>query len=633
MPDDAVELLAEWLTLRQVPRVLYLEDLSELDADSLEVLARAAEQHRLALVGLLDSGAALPSAFAGLVVHRHVVLPELTFEQAVALVRHMTSDQLEPMWAERLATRGLPTPLGVTQSLVEALDSASFLWTDSRVAPRVARDDVPEPQSAEVLLRRRLHFVELSDRLELDALAVLGGRAEQAQIAGLLTLAGRSVSNLEASLSYLERVGWVKLDARGTVSLTTRTHRAAIVSALSDRRFRALHQAAAAMLAESERPLGLASAALHAGLAGNVGKAALLARRAATTARSAGLEATASALESYADTGDLAALRERGLTGDQADAQNDEVSDQDDQFIDANLVPDAASAARVRSETLPAVAPPASDEAASSARVSVVSGNGGPVAPSFAAGTTAIDDAEQAAVAISDTPPANPVPAQGDERQGPRVDSESISQTDLEAMSADDIELEPQAGEPEGLTGVDLESRVGEALPGPGDPSRISPTLRVAGVPSDSESLMPERAALALQRGDPVTLDELARQLRGDAHTLLADRLDAMACLVRGQVGQALRQLRDAKARASRLSLSEQCRASLALSVAIAAAGRPNDALLEVLEGLSRARKGGDVRGERACAKFLAQLAQRAGHPHIAEAWTAISTPRSESAE
>ena len=154
---------------------------------------------------------------------------------------------------------------------------------------------------------------------------------------------------------------------------------------------------------------------------------------------------------------------------------------------------------------------------------------------------------------------------------------------------------------------------------------RAAPTLRVAGVPSN-DSLMPERASLALMRGDPVTLDQLARQLRMEAHNMLADRLDAMARLVRGNTGDALRRLRDAKHRARQLSLSEQCRASLALSVAIAAAGRSTDAMLEALEGLARARRGGDTRGERACAKFLAQLAQKAGQEPVALAWQNLST-------
>jgi hypothetical protein len=136
---------------------------------------------------------------------------------------------------------------------------------------------------------------------------------------------------------------------------------------------------------------------------------------------------------------------------------------------------------------------------------------------------------------------------------------------------------------------------------------------------------MPERAGEALRRGDPVTLDELAKQLRSEAHTVLADRLDAMASLVRGDVGEALRRLRVAKQQVAPTSASERCRASLALSLAIAAAGRPNDALLEVLEGLAQARRGGDARGQRACAKFLAQLAQRAGQLEAAESWQALS--------
>jgi hypothetical protein len=200
-----------------------------------------------------------------------------------------------------------------------------------------------------------------------------------------------------------------------------------------------------------------------------------------------------------------------------------------------------------------------------------------------------------------------------------------VPDSDLEAMSsADDSELKPASEEPEG----DIQAAGSDGLGVPGSEGngtpRALPTLRVAGVPSN-DSLMPERASLALQRGDPVTLDQLARQLRSEAHNMLADRLDAMASLVRGNTGDALRRLRDAKHRARQLSLSEQCRASLALSVAIAAAGRPTDALLETLEGLALARRGGDLRGERACAKFLAQLAHKAGQESVALDWQELS--------
>ena len=51
------------------------------------------------------------------------------------------------------------------------------------------------------------------------------------------------------------------------------------------------------------------------------------------------------------------------------------------------------------------------------------------------------------------------------------------------------------------------------------------------------------------------------------------------------------------------------------------AAGRLEEALLESLSALAIARRQLDAGGERACARFLAQLCQQAGHDDAASAW------------
>jgi hypothetical protein len=119
-------------------------------------------------------------------------------------------------------------------------------------------------------------------------------------------------------------------------------------------------------------------------------------------------------------------------------------------------------------------------------------------------------------------------------------------------------------------------------------------------------------------------LDELAANLRQEEHTDLAERLDAMAFLARGDTGEALRRLRVAKAQSRERGASDRCRAALALGVGLAAAGRTNEALLEALDGLARAREVDDQRGERACARFIVQLADGAGEQDLAQAWQAL---------
>jgi hypothetical protein len=97
-----------------------------------------------------------------------------------------------------------------------------------------------------------------------------------------------------------------------------------------------------------------------------------------------------------------------------------------------------------------------------------------------------------------------------------------------------------------------------------------------------------------------------------------------MATLASGKSGEALRRLRKAKEKASHEDASAQCRASLALAVALVSAGRPYEAALEGLEGIARAREGSDERGERACARFLAQLCLTLKDQESADAWAAI---------
>ncbi len=137
-----------------------------------------------------------------------------------------------------------------------------------------------------------------------------------------------------------------------------------------------------------------------------------------------------------------------------------------------------------------------------------------------------------------------------------------------------------------------------------------------------SEDAPSGRAAVALREGDLATIDEIVRSLRAEAtDSALADRLEAMAGLARGETGAPLGLLRNAKERTKDAGAVERSRAALALGIALAAAGRETDALLEALDALARAREAADDRGERACSRFLAQLSRGAGDEAAAGLW------------
>ena len=81
-----------------------------------------------------------------------------------------------------------------------------------------------------------------------------------------------------------------------------------------------------------------------------------------------------------------------------------------------------------------------------------------------------------------------------------------------------------------------------------------------------------------------------------------------MAWLGRGDIGDALRVLRRMRARLDTNDHARRCQTSLALGVALSVDGRPQEALLETLDALARARQIDDEQGARACLAFLAKL-------------------------
>ena len=132
-------------------------------------------------------------------------------------------------------------------------------------------------------------------------------------------------------------------------------------------------------------------------------------------------------------------------------------------------------------------------------------------------------------------------------------------------------------------------------------------------------------AVEAFRTGDLEAVERMAKQVRLDENRAgLADRLSAMAKLARGETGDAIRRLRAAAEESRKTKSRDRCRAALALGVALAAASRHEEALLEALDALARARETKDMRGEQACLRFLSQLAATVGHHDVAEAWSTL---------
>lgn len=103
------------------------------------------------------------------------------------------------------------------------------------------------------------------------------------------------------------------------------------------------------------------------------------------------------------------------------------------------------------------------------------------------------------------------------------------------------------------------------------------------------------------------------------------ERRHGMEALSKGDVNEALTALRKGVEKTRTAPSVERARALLAHGIALAATGREQEALLEVLEALARAREAEDARGEEACARFLAKLSQGVGQPEAAVRWKQVA--------
>jgi hypothetical protein len=163
---------------------------------------------------------------------------------------------------------------------------------------------------------------------------------------------------------------------------------------------------------------------------------------------------------------------------------------------------------------------------------------------------------------------------------------------------------------------------------GPTQISGVPPALLGSAPPSSQEpnrgsmvaARIGELAKEALLADDVASLDRWVDGLRASGESpAFAERLGAMARLGRGDIGDALRVLRRTRLELDPQDHQQRCQTSLALGVALSVAGRPEEALLETLDALARARQIKDERGARACLTFLAKLFSMTGRDADAE--------------
>ena len=134
----------------------------------------------------------------------------------------------------------------------------------------------------------------------------------------------------------------------------------------------------------------------------------------------------------------------------------------------------------------------------------------------------------------------------------------------------------------------------------------------------------------ALVEGDAQSLERWSEgpEAAADEADSFVQRMRTLARLSKGPVGDALRTLQVARRQAEGAPSTARCQASLALGVGLAFAGRVDEALLEGLDALARAREGHDDKAVTACIAFLAKLFASVNRAEDARVLTSMaSTP------
>jgi hypothetical protein len=560
--ETAARLVTAFLWPRtdgQAPGLLLLDDVKQIDPATLEACVLAAARSSAAPFGVvarLDATSGLPSVLAALAPREEVELAPLSPEAAFALAGGCTSDALDETACRRWARLASYLPLGVVEALSYGIATGELRWEGTRARLRSRSSGRGKVRGAADWILLRARGERPRSRLVLGLIALLGGEAKFGRLVGVLSLAGHAF-DVEGELEALARGRWLLDTQEDWVALPSRTHREALLGLLDGEAREALHRAAAELIQVEEGAFGRVESAWHAAQVGDgpAAAAGLLAAARATSA--ARLEASTTQLIAFAR---------------RADPSCEEAA--------LELLSNAL-------ERAPSMPPRAH---AGGGRLSV------PPPP------------RSPGVHVSIPPPQS--------RSGSTFVSTDLALPPVVYASPMDA-IEPTP--PPSSVGGDSEppTLVTEAVAAPGDRAAGSESGSVAPAPLsgvDIAKRLGHLAKEALLSADNAALERWVDGLRaaGGSPTF-TERLGALSRLGRGDIGDALRVLRRLRSGLDPKDHRLRCQTSLALGLALSVAGRQQEALLEGMDALARARHIDDDRGAQACLVFLAKLYSAAG--------------------
>jgi hypothetical protein len=644
--EQASALVGTFLRSRapgEPPGALLVDDAGDIDAESLEACAQliAWMPSPFHVIVRVDATDPLPPAFATIRVGQEIVLGPLDRGDAERMAREATGGALDARTARRIARRAANTPLAIMEALAFGLTSGEIAWVGERAALRTASSLAGKPAGAARWISKRAKATASDERGVLATIALLGGEAPLESVKDVLAQIEPTIA-VDAEVRKLTLRHWLVQSLPGWVALPSRTHRETIADLLDEAPRRALNRAIADVLEQSEGELGCAEAANHAVKGGDGERGARLALRAARAAQVAGMSKSATRLMTLAR---LADPKCEPLT---RQPPNGPASSRPQMPIAHPPVPPSRP-----------IEPPLTGRTAWSAPVDdaptqrLTALNAGQAARLIDAARTEDRD--------SDFPTVINAPAYAVERparpSGPDPVPDYVLQPPPRSAPTPRLSVRgmpavaPRA--PEGAPSLPKPSAPLPMRPSvqsmpavvPRSPDVVVPRVVVPGRPSVQMAAL--RAPAPPVAGPPSPLrpavvvvpeetDEEDAQTGAPSpegrllvteHERAAERIEAMALLSRGQVGEALRSLRALREgdEVPLPSARNRAQTSLALGVGLAAANRPDEALLEALDALARAREGGDTRAEGACLAFLAKLFGRVERGEDAAALSAAA--------
>ena len=550
--DVAAQLVTAFLwpkTEGQGPGLLLLDDAKSVDPATLEACIRAAQDAKGAAFGVvarLDATSGVPSVLAALTKTSEVEIAPLSRDVAESLAGGCTSDALDEIARRRWARLSAQVPLGVVESVAYGIVTGELRWHGEKASPRSRASGRGKVRGASEWILLRARDESPACRTVLCLVAMLGGEAKVARLDTILQRAGEAI-DVEAVLEELMRGRWLVDTQEDWVALPSRTHREALSALLEADARRPLHRASAEVIQKEEGVFGRVEAAWHAAQAGDGPAAARILLAAARGTASARLEASTTQLIAFAR---------------RADPSCEEAAME----LLANALERAPSVPPPRSKTSP---PP---------QISMVPGSRVPsvrVAAPSPPRTRAVEPLDLAAFEVDTSHDSEPP---------------TIAKMELAPMAASDI-----------LRSVEPGSAAGAA-------AKVEEEAQ-ASSGANIASRLGELAKDALLSADNAALERWVDGLRAAGESpMFTERLRALSRLGRGDIGDALRVLRRTRSALDPRDHKLRCQTSLALGVALSVAGRPQEALLEGMDALARARHVGDERGAAACIAFLAKL-------------------------